>query len=825
MVNLVVITVYRPPSATNNDFKVIIKEIDTLIRKLEKPEPNILINGDFNFSFIEWDKIDGMGCGPKMKVDAKVPKNVREQYELLETLCGGMLQVIDKPTRENNILELLYTNEIEMISEIETHKAKLSDHNKIIIQTEYEIKEKRNEEKKKEEEGLRALNIWSKNVNWKDLLQELENTNWTEECREYDSIESTDIFYKILTKICEKNAPRKRKTNNNNMEKEEIKTIKNKIKFLKRKKRKATTEERRKELEIRIMEADSELIKERRVEKYEREDKLKEGVKSNAKMLHGIINKKKRKKRMIGPFKIGNRIVDTDKERINMLKDEYRSQYSEITDEIDEKVFEDILEEELTDIEITEKEIIEAIDKLDENSAAGPDGVHAYLLIKAKEVIAKPLTIIMRKSLDEGKIADVMKLAYITPIHKGGSRQLPEQYRPVSLTSHVMKVFERVLQPKIIEHLIKNKKLNEGQHGFVPNRSTQTQLICHYNEIYEAVVEGKRIDTVYLDFAKAFDKVDHSILIKKVKDHGIGGKIGKWLIQFLINRKFNVVANGGMSEEEEEEEVRSGVLQWTVLAAILFVIMISDIDDEIKKESIDTAKRKVEEDEKLKKEAQGDNDEARNIVKTKGKREIKEKVTIVRSFADDTRVSRKISGKEDKDKFQRHLNMIYRWAERNKMVFNAGKFEQVVHGKSKEDAIPYKNPEGKDIEIKKSVRDLGIWATNDLMFREHKDKKVKLGKIASAEIMTSFGIREKETMLLLYKAHVRPHFEYGSVIWSPTEKQDIRKIERVQAAYTKKIRGMENLSYYKRLKELHIYSMERRRDRYYVIYAWQQRRG
>merc|ERR1711874_921074 len=111
--------------------------------------------------------------------------------------------------------------------------------------------------------------------------------------------------------------------------------------------------------------------------------------------------------------------------------------------------------------------------------------------------------------------------------------------------------------------------------------------------------------------------------------------------------------------------------------------------------------------------------------KTKGKREIKENVTIVRSFADDTRVSRKISGKKDKDKFQRHLNMIYRWAERNKMVLNAGKFEQVVHGKSKEDAIPYKNPEGKDI-------------------------KVKLGKIASAEIMTSFGIREKETMLLSY---------------------------------------------------------------------------
>ena len=113
-------------------------------------------------------------------------------------------------------------------------------------------------------------------------------------------------------------------------------------------------------------------------------------------------------------------------------------------------------------------------------------------------------------------------------------------------------------------------------------------------EIYEAVVEEKRIDTVYLDFAKAFDKVDHSILIKKVKEHGIGGKIGKWLIEFLTNRKFRVVANGSMSEEGW---VKSGVPQGTVLAAILFVIMISDIDDEIKKELIDNVKRKMEEDE------------------------------------------------------------------------------------------------------------------------------------------------------------------------------------------------------------------------------------
>merc|ERR1712033_84859 len=123
--------------------------------------------------------------------------------------------------------------------------------------------------------------------------------------------------------------------------------------------------------------------------------------------------------------------------------------------------------------------ILKAMNDLEENSAAGPDGVPAILLKKLKEALAQPLALMPRKCIDEGKIPDIFKLAYVTPIHKGGSRQKPEQYRPVCLKSHVMKVFERVIKKKIIEHLKKNEKINEGQHGFVPGRSTQTQLLCH----------------------------------------------------------------------------------------------------------------------------------------------------------------------------------------------------------------------------------------------------------------------------------------------------------------------------------------------------------
>ena len=87
-----------------------------------------------------------------------------------------------------------------------------------------------------------------------------------------------------------------------------------------------------------------------------------------------------------------------------------------------------------------------------------------------------------------------------------------------------MKVFERVLKKNILLHLIKNNLINQEQHGFVPGRSTQSQLLVHYKDIFEAMEEGVRIDTVFLDFSKAFDKVAHYILLKKVAKHGIKGK-------------------------------------------------------------------------------------------------------------------------------------------------------------------------------------------------------------------------------------------------------------------------------------------------------------
>ena len=133
---------------------------------------------------------------------------------------------------------------------------------------------------------------------------------------------------------------------------------------------------------------------------------------------------------------------------------------------------------------------------MNKSSAAGPDGIPAILFIETKLQISVPLTIILRKSIDEGNIPDMLKLAYITPIHKRGSKLKPENYRPVSLTSHVINIFERVVKARIMGHLENNKMINPGQHGFVRGRSTQTQLLDHFCRVYEALIEEARLDTV-----------------------------------------------------------------------------------------------------------------------------------------------------------------------------------------------------------------------------------------------------------------------------------------------------------------------------------------
>ena len=282
----------------------------------------------------------------------------------------------------------------------------------------------------------------------------------------------------------------------------------------------------------------------------------------------------------------------------------------------------------LNDIEITEQIIIDSIQELFSTSAAGPDGVPSSLLLKCAAELAPAFKVTFSPSLTHGFIPSSLKRAVITPVFKSGTKTSPSNYMPISLTSTIIKVFERIIRKQVVAFMNRQGHLNNKQHGFRSGRSCLSALLDVFDDLMHMLNSDTTIDMIYLDFSKAFDKVDHGVLLHKLKDLGITGKLGIWFFQFLTNRTHYVGIPGGISKDSP---VFSGVPQGTVLEPLLFLIMISDINKGI------TSSKLV-------------------------------------SFADDKRVYSNIAEADDCDNLQYDLNSIYNWAVHNNMFLTLKSF-------------------------------------------------------------------------------------------------------------------------------------------------------
>ena len=194
--------------------------------------------------------------------------------------------------------------------------------------------------------------------------------------------------------------------------------------------------------------------------------------------------------------------------------------------------------------------------------------------------------------------------------------------------------------------------------------------------------------------------------------------------------------------------------------------------------------------------------------------------TTAATFANDTRLMGGIRGCEDKAIMQNDLEKIYAWANENNMQFNGNKFELIMYGESNNDAPPFSQPDGTSIRKVDEVKDLGVLMDNKLTFRAEIDRAYSKSNRQAGWIMRVFRTRAEISMITLYKALVRPHLKYACQLWSPLQLGLVRRLEVVQRSYTARIAGVGHLNYWERLQRLKLYSLERRRERYQVIYIF-----
>nr|VZI40228.1 unnamed protein product [Spirometra erinaceieuropaei] len=190
----------------------------------------------------------------------------------------------------------------------------------------------------------------------------------------------------------------------------------------------------------------------------------------------------------------------------------------------------------IENIVFREEAILEELNSLKECKSPGPDEIPAKLVFELAQQLVKPLSFLCQKSFDAGILPTDWKMAHITPLYKSGSRALATNYRPVSLTSICCKVMEKTIKRKLMAYLETHNLLSNAQYGFRRGRSCVTNLLYTMQSWTRALDAKHTVHVAYIDFRKAFDSVPHQRLLHKLRIMGIGGKLLKWIENFLVGR-------------------------------------------------------------------------------------------------------------------------------------------------------------------------------------------------------------------------------------------------------------------------------------------------
>ena len=345
---------------------------------------------------------------------------------------------------------------------------------------------------------------------------------------------------------------------------------------------------------------------------------------------------------------------------------------------------------------------------------------------KCVTVLAPSLAHLFTRSFTSGCIPAQWKEGNVVPVNKKGDKCQVCNYRPISLLCIVSEVMEKCLYNNIIDSI--KPLIHPLQHGFMNGESCTTQLLDVYENVGKCLDEGKQMDMIFLDFSKAFDLVNHTMLLHKLKKLGFSGKLFDWLSDYLCNRNQRVVLNGCASEWIT---VTSGVPQGSILGPLLFLLFINDMPDSAKN-------------------------------------------SILAMFADDVKCFRRIVDINDCMSLQNDLDELYQWSKYWKLNFNSLKCKVISFTRNRNPIKFVYKINGEPLENVSSFCDIGITVDSFLTHIVHIKNVINKCNKVNGMIRRAVGYKAPASVTLkLYKALIRPIAEYSSPVWSPFYKSHI----------------------------------------------------